>query len=159
MDIFIVLAIILGLVGIVGSVAPALPGPPLSWVALLLLRFSDKVDDPVGTRLLIISFVVVAVVWVVDYFLPGMMTKSLGGHKAASTGATIGLLFGMFLTPMGMIGGSLLGAFLGEFLVENKGVWASFKASIGAFMGFLVTTLLKLITSGSLLYIILSRIF
>ncbi len=43
--------------------------------------------------------------------------------------------------------------------VGSMGGWASFMASIGAFMGFLVTTLLKLIASGSLLYIILSRIF
>ena len=76
------------------------------------------------------------------------MVKSTGGHKAASIGAVIGLFAGMFLTPVGMIGGSLLGAFIGEYFVEDAGVWASFKASIGAFAGFICGTVMKLICSA-----------
>lgn len=32
-----IFAIILGVLGIVGSIVPALPGPPLSWFGLLLM--------------------------------------------------------------------------------------------------------------------------
>ena len=99
------------------------------------------------------------IVTVIDYILPPKMTSRMGGHKAASVGATIGLFAGMFLTPIGMIGGSLIGAFLGEFLVENRGVWASFKASIGTFLGFIITTVLKLVVAGVLFFMVLKFSF
>ena len=64
----------------------------------------------------------------------------------------------MFFTPIGMIGGSLLGAFLAELIFEDKGVWASFKAAFGAFVGFLLTTGMNLILSGLLLWRIVDAI-
>lgn len=158
MDGFIIAAIILALIGIIGSVVPGLAGPPFSWIALLLLYFSDKAD-PVSVTTLVITAVIVILVSVVDYILPPKMTSRMGGHKAASVGATIGLFAGMFLAPIGMIGGSLIGAFLGEFLVENRGVWASFKASIGTFLGFIITTVLKLAVAGVLFFMVLKISF
>lgn len=154
MDIFIALAIILGLVGILGSILPGLPGPPLSWAGLLLLRFSDKAD-PVSNKVLLIWLAVVVAVTLIDYVFPALTTRQFGGHKAASVGAMVGLFVGMILTPIGMILGSVLGAFLAEFYVENGGVWESFKASIGAFIGFIVTTVLKLAVAGVLFWVIL----
>ena len=35
----IILAVLAGVVGIIGSVVPALPGPPVSWVGLMILYF------------------------------------------------------------------------------------------------------------------------
>ena len=78
-----------------------------------------------------------------------------GGRKSAGVGAVIGLFAGMFIPPVGMILGSLLGAFLAEFFLENQGTWASFKSSIGAFLGFLTGTGLKLITSGLMFYYVI----
>lgn len=157
MSVLAIIAIILGILGIIGSVVPGLPGPPLSWVGLLLLYFAP-LDDPVTVTGLIVWFVVVAVVTVVDYIFPATMTKAMGGHKAASIGAVVGLFLGMFLTPIGMIGGSLLGAFLAELLIDNGGVFRSFKASIGAFLGFILTTGLKLICAGILLWVIIKHL-
>ena len=37
----IILAVILALIGIAGSIVPGLPGPPLSWAAVLVLSFTD----------------------------------------------------------------------------------------------------------------------
>lgn len=152
-----ILAIILAVLGIVGSVVPALPGPPLSWVGLLLV-YIDKGTAAVSTTGLVVWAVVVAAVTVIDYLVPAAMTRAAGGHKAASVGAVIGLFAGIFLTPVGMIGGSLLGAFLGELIVEDKGVWDSFKASLGAFAGFMAGTLAKLVLSGILLWKIIAAV-
>ena len=160
MDVWSILAIVLGLVGIIGSVVPGLPGPPLSWVGLLFVYFSGRagVADPMTPKFLFIWLAVVTVVTVLDYFVPAWFTKVTGGHKAAGTGAIIGLIVGLF-SPVSIIVGALLGAFLGELLVEDKGVWASFKASIGAFLGFLCGTGLKLICSGVMFYEILKFVF
>ncbi|MBR0533248.1 MAG: DUF456 domain-containing protein [Bacteroidales bacterium] len=160
MDVFCVFALILGLVGIVGSIIPALPGPPLSWVGLLLVYFSGQrgVADPMTLRFLMIWLVVTVLVTIFDYFVPAWFTKVTGGHRAASIGAMIGLFIGMF-SPFGIIVGSLAGAFLGEFLFEKRGVWDSFKASLGAFLGFMSGTGAKLIVSGIMLYDIIKYVF
>ena len=152
-----ILAILLAILGIVGSIVPALPGPPLSWVGVLCAYFCPGTNadgDPMSLTLLFVLLAITVVITVLDYVVPAFMVKSTGGHKAASAGAIVGLFAGMFFTPVGMIGGSLLGAFLGEFLVEKTGVWPSFKASLGAFAGFISGTFMKLICSSVMAYYI-----
>lgn len=157
MNALIVIAIILGVLGVLGSILPGLAGPPFGWIGLLLMYFAHT-SDPVSLTALLVWLAVVVVVTVVDYLIPPALTRTFGGHKAASIGATIGLFAGMFLTPVGMIGGSLLGAFIGELFVTDKGVWASFKAAIGAFVGFILTTGMNIILSGLLLWRIIDAI-
>lgn len=157
MTALIVIAVILGVVGVLGSILPGLAGPPIGWIGLLLMYFA-RTPDPVSLTALLVWLAVVVVVTIVDYAIPPALTRSFGGHKAASIGATIGLFAGMFLTPIGMVGGSLLGAFLAELFVEDRGVWASFKAAMGAFLGFILTTGLNLILSGVLLWCIIDAI-
>lgn len=146
-----IFAIILAAGGIIGSVAPGLPGPPLSWIGLLLIF----IGGGCSTTALLVWLLVTIVVSVLDYVVPSWLTKTSGGHKAASWGAVIGLFAGMILSPIGMVTGSLLGAFLGELLVEGSSTWTSVKAAFGAFLGFILGTGLKLIVSGILFVVIL----
>lgn len=160
MNVLEILALVAALIGIVGSIMPGLPGPPVSWVGMLLVFFAEKgTDNPMTLTTLIVWLVITIVVSILDYIVPSWTTRAAGGHKAASTGALIGLLAGMFLTPIGMIAGALLGAFIGELMVTDKGVFAAFKAGLGAFAGFIFGTGLKLITSGIMCYIIVKIIF
>ena len=103
---------------------------------------------------LLVWLAVTIIVSILDWVVPGMFTRVTGGHKSAGVGAVVGLIAGMFIPPLGLILGSLLGAFIAEFFIEDQGAWASFKSSIGAFLGFLFGTGLKLITSGMMLYYI-----
>lgn len=160
MNVLEIFALVAAVFGIVGSIMPGLPGPPVSWVGMLLVFFAEKgTDNPMTLTTLIVWLVITIVVSVLDYVVPSWTTRAAGGHKAASTGALIGLLAGMFLTPIGMIAGALLGAFIGELMVTDKGVFAAFKAGLGAFAGFIFGTGLKLITSGIMCYIIVKIIF
>lgn len=156
MDVFSVIAVILAIVGIIGGVVPMIPGPAVSWGALLCLYFSDSSKTPLSTTSLFVWLAIAIVVTVVDYIVPPLMTKLAGGHKAAERGAMIGMLIGIFLTPVGMILGSLLGAFLGEFLSEDRDFGHSVKASLGAFAGFLLTTGLKVGMSCIILWKIIT---
>lgn len=158
MTTLVIIAIICAVIGVIGSILPGLPGLPLSWVALLLM-YLDKAEDEISRTALIVWLVVVTVVTVLDYVIPVFLTKASGGHKAAQIGAMAGLFLGMFLTPVGMIGGSILGAFLAEFLVENGGVWSSFKASMGAFLGFIVTLFMKTVCSVIILWKVIAFLF
>ena len=160
MNVLEILALVAALFGIVGSIVPGLPGPPVSWVGMLLVFFAEKgTDNPMTLTVLIVWLVITVIVSILDYVVPAWTTRAAGGHKAASTGALIGLLAGIFLTPVGMIAGALLGAFIGELMVTDKGVFAAFKAGLGAFVGFIFGTGLKLITSGIMCYLIVKIIF
>ena len=150
-----IFAVIAGIIGIVGSIVPGIPGPPISWIGLLLAFFARGLDssgEPMTVAALFIWFAVVAIVTVMDYVIPAGLIKVTGGSKAAATGAIVGLFAGMFLSPVGMVAGSLLGAFLADFLIADRGLWVSFKSSIGAFFGFILGTGLKLIVSGVMMY-------
>ena len=104
MDIVVsILAIVAGIVGILGSILPGLPGTPISWVGLLLLYIwgngTNAAGDPVTTKMLLVWGVVVAVVSVIDYFVPMYFTKLTGGSRHAERGAMVGLILGIIFTP------------------------------------------------------------
>lgn len=143
----IIMAIILVLVGILGSVIPALPGPPLSWLGLLLLHFSTAADYSV--TFLVVTALIAAIITVMDFVFPSLSTKKHGGSKAGIWGCNIGLvvsLFGLPFGPQGLLGvifWPFVGALVGEFL-SGKHDKTALCAAWGAFLGFLTGTGLKL---------------
>ena len=151
--VIIILAILAGVVGIAGSIIPGLPGPPISWVGILLLFLWGPEEVP--TKTLIIWGVVMVAVSIIDYLVPMYFTKMTGGSRFAERGAMVGLLLGIIFTPIGMILGSFLGAFLSEVYWGKKSAGEALKAAIGSFLGFITGTGLKTIVS----VLILWRIF
>lgn len=141
----IILAILAGIIGIAGSILPGLPGTPISWVGLLLLYLWGPEEVPM--RMLIIWGVVTIIVSVVDYLVPMWLTKATGGSKYAERGAMIGLIAGIFMTPIGMILGSFLGSFIAEMVWGKKGALDALKAAAGSFLGFILGTGMKTIVS------------
>ncbi len=148
MDYFLLaLAIILILVGLLGCVLPIIPGPPLSFLGLLVLHFTKFGEGEYTTNFLLILALIATVVTVLDYVVPIWGTKKFGGTKAGMWGATIGMIIGMiFLGPLGLIFGPLVGAIIGES-IKGANNNDAFKAGLGAFFGFLMGVGLKLAAS------------
>jgi uncharacterized protein len=145
MDIFLaVLGTICIVVGILGSLLPVLPGPPISYAGILLLHFSRYAQY--GSRFLILFGALTAIVAVLDYVVPVWGTKKFGGSKYGIWGATIGVLIGRFFGPLGIIVGPFLGAVLGEIIYGKKSNEA-FRAGFGSFIGFVTGTLMKMVLS------------
>ena len=149
-NLIIVLAILAGIIGIAGSILPGLPGTPFSWIGLLLLYIWGPQEMAMST--LLIWGVVVALVTVIDYLVPMWLTKATGGSKYAERGALIGLIAGIILTPVGMIMGSFLGAFIAELQWGKKEAGDALKAAVGSFIGFMLGTGLKTIVSVLILW-------
>jgi uncharacterized protein YqgC (DUF456 family) len=150
MDIlWMLMGALLVLAGIVGSVAPVLPGPPLAYGGLLMLQLQQ--DPPFTTRFLLIWAGIVIVVTVLDYVIPMYGTKKFGGSKYGMWGCTIGLFVGLWFGPIGVILGPFVGAFVGEMLASNNSDVA-LRAAIGSFIGFLFSTLLKLMICFAMAY-------
>ena len=142
--ILLILAVILIIVGIIGCLAPVLPGPPLSYAGLVLLHLSKFADF--SNTLLIILAAVVVVVSILDYIVPVWGTKRFGGSKYGTRGATVGLIIGLFLGPVGIIIGPFIGAVVGELIFKDDMKYA-IKAGFGSLLGFLTGVGLKLATS------------
>jgi len=128
--------------GILGSVIPLLPGPPLSFVGLLVLQLREQ---PAFTiKFLIIWLLVVIVIAVLDYVVPIYGTKKFGGSKYGMWGCMVGLVAGFWFGPIGIIAGPFVGAFAGELLATNQSERA-LRAAVGSFIGFVFSTLMKLV--------------
>lgn len=148
----IVLAVLLLVAGAVGSVAPVLPGVPLSWGGLLLLKFIPSTQDDVSWTAIVLLGILTVAITFLDNILPVWGTKKMGGNKSVVWGATIGLLFGFFLGPWGIIFGPFVGAFAGGLLSGTTFLHAA-KHATGAFLGYITGLVLKLITVGLILFI------
>ncbi len=152
-----------GVLGIAGSILPGLPGTPISWVGMLLLYVwgsgVNAAGNPMSLQTLIIWGVVVLIVSVVDYVVPMYFTKLTGGSKYAERGALIGLVAGIILTPIGMIAGSFLGAFIAEVQWGKKSSSEALLAALGSFLGFILGTGIKTIASVLILWQIIVYAF
>lgn len=149
----IALSVICAIVGIIGAIVPGLPGPPISWAALLLLYIKnpDAYTDP--TTLAVTGILAVAIT-VLDYVVPAWGTKKFGGSKAGTRGSTIGLIVSVFVLPIlgiaigpfgivGILAGPFIGAYLGEKIHGSDDAQA-LRSAFGSFVGFLAGTFMKL---------------
>lgn len=141
-----------GLIGIIGSVIPILPGPALSFVGLLCAYLSD--GSSITTGMLWMWGVITAVVSIMDYVLPGYFSKVFGGSKAGITGATLGVFAGLFMGPIGIILGPFAGAVIGEMLNQHRTLDEAVKVGFGSLLSFIVGTGLKLVVAGMMMYYI-----
>ncbi|MFN8241898.1 MAG: DUF456 domain-containing protein [Bacteroidales bacterium] len=142
--ILVVLGVILTILGIIGCLAPVLPGPPLNFIGLLLLHFSRFGQFSKWTLIILAGIAIL--VTVLDYLVPVWGTKKFGGSKYGTRGATVGLIIGFFLGPVGIIIGPFLGAFVGEMIFKDDVNYA-LKAGFGSLVGFLTGVGLKLAAS------------
>jgi uncharacterized protein YqgC (DUF456 family) len=146
-----VIAFVFLIAGILGAVIPVLPGPPLSFIGLLLLKWSGYADF--SAVFLFVWAGITAAVTIMDYFLPTLLTKRFGGSKAAAAGSFIGLLAGIFFfPPFGMIIGPFLGAFAGELIHNRANGAKAFAVASGAFLAFIVGSGAKLIAASLMLF-------
>jgi uncharacterized protein YqgC (DUF456 family) len=154
-----IIAVVAGIIGIVGSIIPGLPGVPISWLGMLTLYIwgngTNSAGDPLSLTLLIVWAVIVIAVTVLDYIVPPIITKKMGGSKYAEKGSIFGMLFGMIFTPIGMILGAFLGALLAELVVAKKKNDEALKAAIGSFLGFILGTGIKTIAAVCIFWYII----
>ena len=144
---FDVVVVLIGFVflilGLVGCFAPLVPGPPMSFLALLILHFSNSISF--STNFLLMWAVIVILVTLLEYFIPILGSKKFGGSTAGSWGASIGMFLGLlFFPPMGLLIGTILGALVGEMYVAKSDLPMAIKAAMGALVGFVFGATIKL---------------
>ena len=149
-QLLVILGLILCIVGLIGSFIPIIPGPITSWLGLLSISFTSYVE--LNYSFLLISFIIAALVFLIDIIIPILGLKKFGGTKKGMIGATIGLLLGLSIVgPFGILIGPFIGALSAEMLGNLK-FGEAIKASVGTLIGFIVGITMKF--SISLVYFI-----
>jgi uncharacterized protein len=149
--ILLLLGFVCVIVGIFGSFLPALPGPIISWVGLLLLYLTKKIED--NYWVLGISLVVVVIISVLDYLIPAKGTKKFGGSSYGIWGTNIGMIIGIFVPiPFGFIVGAFVGAFVGELIYNSQDKNRALKAATGSLLGFLASSFMKMVVCLGFLF-------
>lgn len=154
-----IIALVLGLVGLLGCILPVLPGPPLSYAGLALLYFCANGSEgtpEISGRFMFVWFVIMAAVTILDYIIPAWFTKITGGSSGASRGTIAGMLIGfLFFPPIGIIAGAFIGAIAGEIMIGGKNIGSSIVPAFGSLLGFIFGTGIKTAASGVMFYYII----
>lgn len=158
MDILLItISVLLLLIGILGSIVPILPGPPIAFCGLVLVQFSSK--HPFSVEFLIIFGVLAIVSAIIDNVLPVYATKKFNGSKKGIWGSAIGLVIGLFFfPPFGIIIGPMFGAFVGE-IIDGKTTNNAIRPAFGSFIGFLSSIFLRFALSIVMAYYFVMEVF
>ncbi|MFL2663919.1 MAG: DUF456 domain-containing protein [Crocinitomicaceae bacterium] len=148
-EIIYLLSLLMMIVGLIGSFVPVIPGPFISFLGILLIDSFTSL--PISSYAIVMLGALMAIAMAGDYILQIVGVKKLGGGKKAIRGTLIGTLLGMFIPPIGILLGALIGAFIGAKMEQGSNR-QSLKIALGAFVGFMLGTGVKLIYSVYVLY-------
>ena len=137
-----VLAALIVVGGLVGTIIPALPGVPLVFAGLLLAAWAGDFNQ-VGWTTVGILGALTALSWLIDFLAAAMGAKRLGASQRAFWGAAFGAVVGIFFGIPGIILGPFVGAVVAEISV-GRSVQEASRAGYGAWIGVVLGTAAKL---------------
>lgn len=151
----LVVAILLVIVGLVGSLIPVLPGTPLIFVAALIYGFiTDFVE--INTTVLISLGVIALISQGLGYLASSIGAKKFGSSRWGVFGAVLGSIVGVFLGgPIGLAIFPFLLAFLFELLAAGKTVKKSLRTAFGSMLGVLGGIVMQFVFGLVMLVVIL----
>lgn len=127
------LAIVLILVGVIGTLVPILPGAAIVFAGMLLAAWLDGFAR-VGPLVLTLLAGITVLVYIVDFVSGSFGAKKTGASPRAAWGAFLGAIVGMFFGLAGILIGPFVGAVLAEFTLRRD-LKAAGKAGAGAWLG------------------------
>ncbi|HUG73267.1 MAG TPA: DUF456 family protein [Steroidobacteraceae bacterium] len=152
-----ILAGVLMLVGLAGTLLPVLPGIPLMMIGMLIAAWADDFNR-IGWVTLVILAVLMALSFVIELAAAALGARRVGASREAIAGAALGALLGLFMGLAGLILGPFIGAVAGE-LMARRNTSQAMRAGIGAWLGFVVGTIAKLAVAFTMLGVFLLALF
>ena len=154
----IIIGLILAIAGMVGCILPIIPGPILSFSALILLSWI-KSWQSFSQTFLIVMGILTGLLLLLDYVAPALGAKKYGASKRGLWGSVIGMIIGIFfIPPWGMIVGAFIGALVGE-LASGKSGRKALRAGWGILIGNVLVIGLKLGFTAVVLFYYIKEMF
>jgi uncharacterized protein YqgC (DUF456 family) len=131
------------LAGLAGVVVPVLPGAVALWGGVWLIAWAGGFQL-VGAPTLIVTGILALLILAADWAATALGAKAFGASRWAMVGATLGLLVGLFLGPVGIVLGPVVGAVALE-LWKDANLEKALHAGVGTLVGFLAGSVVKVI--------------
>ena len=150
------LAALVVMAGLAGTVVPALPGVPLVLAGLFIGAWIGQFEI-VGWATLGLLTVLAVIAWIIDFIAGAIGARYLGASPRSFWGATIGAIVGIFFGLAGILLGPFIGAVVGE-LSGGAGMLRSGKAGLGAWLGMVFATAAKLAIAFLMIGIVIFKL-
>lgn len=137
------LSLLLILLGLAGTVLPALPGTLLVAGGILLGAWIDNFSR-VGWVSLSVVMVLALLAWLLDYVAGLLGAKRAGASREAVIGAAIGTVVGLFMGLVGVLFMPLVGAAIGEYLARRDQRQA-LRVGVSTWLGILAGLVAKVV--------------
>lgn len=145
--IYYVLAVIMMVVGIAGTVLPALPGLPLVFAGMVLAAWAGDFEQVGGWTLAALALLTLLSLGI-DFMATALGAQRVGASKPALIGAVLGTFGGLLFGIVGIFVGPFVGALVGELIwlrgVGGRELGQATKVGVGTWLGIVVGTVLKL---------------
>ncbi len=144
-----VLVVALILLGLAGTVLPALPGPALVMGAIVLGAWIDDFTRVGGGTLVVIGLQAL-LAWALDYAAGLLGARKVGASRQALLGAVLGTVVGLFMGVVGVLFMPLVGAAAGEYLARQHQAQAGQRAmrvGVATWLGIMAGLLAKVVIS------------
>lgn len=137
-----VLAFVLILVGLIGTLLPVMPGALLVFLGMFAGAWADDFSR-VGWAVLGVLAILTVLFYVLDFLAGAYGARRLGASRWGVIGAILGALVGMFFGFIGVVVGPFVGAVVGE-LLARRGLLEASRAGAGAWIGLVLSVAARL---------------
>jgi uncharacterized protein len=129
------LSAVLIVVGVAGTVLPALPGAAFVLAGIVLAAWIDGFSR-VGVGVVAIVSVLAVLSWVLEYVAGMLGAQKAGASRQAMIGAALGTVVGLFAGFIGVLFMPLVGAAVGEYIARRDGGQAV-KVGVSTWLGLM----------------------
>ena len=144
---YYLIAAALVLIGLIGTVLPALPGLPLVFAGMLLAAWAGGFEQ-VGVATGVVLGVLTLLSLAIDFWATAHGAKRVGASRLAIIGAIVGTFAGLLFGPVGIFVGPFAGALVGELLHGRRlgigPLGQATKVGAGTWLGIVFGVVLKL---------------
>lgn len=137
-----IVAAVLVVIGLAGTILPALPGVPLVFAGLVIAAWIGDFQK-IGWPTLTILAVLTALAIAADFIATLLGAKRAGASRLALAGAAIGSIVGLFFGLLGIFVFPFVGAVVGELIARQRLNQAA-RVGVATWLGMLLGALAKL---------------
>jgi uncharacterized protein YqgC (DUF456 family) len=130
-------------IGVAGTVLPALPGTALVLAGIVLGAWIDDFTRVGWVSVTVVS-VLAVVAWALDYAAGLLGAKRAGASRQAIVGAALGTVAGIFMGLVGLLFMPLVGAAAGDYLARRDNRRA-LDVGISTWLGILAGLVAKVV--------------
>ncbi len=144
-------------VGLAGTVLPALPGTVLILAGIVLGAWIDDFSR-VGWGTLTVVIILAVMAWAMDYAAGLLGAKKAGASRYAIVGAALGTVAGIFMGLIGVLFMPLVGAAVGEY-IARKDHQNAMKVGVATWLGIMAGLIAKVVIAFMMIGIFIAALF